>query len=106
MVRNRIYHSDKWRFFADFLFEYGLTRFGPEWLEIQKAAAPTDQHPIYTLRKQAYAFMNRQQAHPDGTFAAIPNGPTAACNNFYYDLYTVDDNNILDDDLLARLEAP
>jgi hypothetical protein len=28
----------------------------------------------------------------------------AACNNFYYDLYTVDDNSLLDDDLLSRLK--
>jgi hypothetical protein len=27
----------------------------------------------------------------------------AACNYFYYDLYTVDDNSLLDDDLLNRL---
>ena len=40
----------------------------------------------------------------DGVRAASPNGAMAACNNFYYDLYTVDDNSLLDNDLLERLK--
>lgn len=103
-VRGRLYHSKKWRFFTDFLLDYGIGRFGEEWLEAQKAAAAVDQHPVYVWRKQAYAYMQRQQPQPDGTFVAFANGPMAACNNFYYDLYTVDDNSLLDDDLLARLK--
>jgi hypothetical protein len=47
--------------------------------------------------------MNRQAPGPDGVYAAIPNGPMAACMSFYYDLYVVADNNTLDDVLLARL---
>jgi len=27
-VRNRLYYSKKWRFFADFLFDYGTERLG------------------------------------------------------------------------------
>jgi hypothetical protein len=102
-VRNRIYYSKKWNFFSDFLFEYGLMVFGEEWLNEQKAASPPEWHPLYAWRKQAYEFMKKQQPQPDGTYAAQPNGAVLACNNFYYDLYTVDDNTILDDDLLSRL---
>lgn len=103
-VRNRLYYSKKWRFFTDFLFEYGLTRFGQEWFEAQKSTAPTEQHPLFLLRKQAFEFMYKQTPRPDGTFNARPSGSMAACNNFYYDLYTVDDNSLLDDDLLERLK--
>jgi hypothetical protein len=104
VVRNRLYYSKTWRFFTDFLFEYALTRFGKEWFEAQKSLAVTDQHPVHIWRKQAHDYMQRQQPQPDGTFVGVPNGPMAACNNFYYDLYTVDDNSLLDDDLLARLK--
>ena len=102
-VRNRLYYSKKWNFFTDFLFEYGPLVFGEDWLNQQKATAPQDWHPLYAWRKQAYAFMQKQQARADGTYAVRPNGALLACNNFYYDLYTVDDNTILDDDLLGRL---
>jgi hypothetical protein len=102
-VRNRLYYSKKRNFFTDFLFEYGMSRFGKEWLEAQKTAAIVDQHPVYIWRKRAHAFMQHQKPQPDGTFVAVPNGPMAACNNLYYDLYTVDDNSLLDDHLLDRL---
>jgi hypothetical protein len=106
VVRNRLYFNkdNKWKFFTDFLLEYGLTRFGQEWLGAQNAAAPADQHPAFVWRKQAYAFMQSQKPRPDGIFAARPNGAMAAINNFYYDLYTVDDNSLLDDVLLDRLK--
>ena len=103
-VRNRLYYSKKWRFFTDFLLEYGPMMFGKEWLEEQKNASDVDQHPLYIWRKQAYEYMRRQTPQQDGMFVAVPNGALAACNNFYYDLYTVDDNSVLDDDLVARLK--
>ena len=103
-VGNQLYYSKKWKFFTDFLFEYGITRFGRDWFEAQKIAAPSEQHPAWIWRKLAYEFMRKQQPVEEGVFAAVPNGPLAACNNFYYDLYTVDDNGGLDDDLLERLK--
>jgi hypothetical protein len=101
-VRNRLYceKKEKWKFFTDFLLHYGLVTFGQQWLDQQKVLSTTDQHPAYIWRKQAYAFMQRQTARPDGIFAATPNGPMAAVNNLYYDLYTVDDNSRLDDFVL------
>lgn len=102
-VRNRIYRSKTWNFFSDFLFDYGTSIFGKEWLEKQKAASPAEWHPLYAWRKQAHEFQMRQQPVPDGTYAVTPNGAMLACNNFYYDLYCVDDNSILDEALLARL---
>lgn len=104
VVHNRLYHSKKWKFFTDFLFEFGITRFGQGWFEAQKIAAPSGQHPAWIWRKQSYKFMRKQRPLAQGVFAAVPNGALAACNNFYYDLYTVDDNGGLDDDLLERLK--
>ena len=103
VVRNRVYYSKKWKYFTDFLFDYGIGKMGQEWFEDQKSKAITEQHPLWRLRAQAYDFMNRQPPAPDGTYSGIPNGPMAACNNFYYDLYTVDDNSLFDDSLLQRL---
>jgi hypothetical protein len=105
-VRGSIYwgNKDNWKFFSDFLFDYGKLKFGKEWLDAQNAAVPGERHPLYSWRRQAYEWQTRQTPRPDGTYAAIPNGPAAACNNFFYDLYTVDDNSLLDADLLSRLK--
>ena len=103
VVRNRVYYSKKWKFFTDFLFEYGLARFGKEWFDEQNAASPAVQHSLFRWRKMAFAYMQRQPQQPDGSFVGVPNGAMAAGNNFYYDLYTVDDNGLLDDDLIERL---
>jgi hypothetical protein len=102
-VRNRVFFDKKWKFFTDFLFDYGKIMLGKEWLETQKTSDPAYQHPLYIWQKRAYDFMMAQKSNADGVFAARPNGPMAACNNFYYDLYTVDDNSLLDDALMARL---
>lgn len=106
VVSNRLYfmEKEKWKFFTDFLLYYGLARFGQEWLDQQTAAEPTEQHPAYIWRNQAYAFMGRQERRPDGSFAATPNGTLAALIAFYYDLYIVDDNSLLDGVLLERLK--
>ncbi len=106
IVRNRIYWQDKekWKFFSDFLFYYSKVKFGKGWLDAQNAASPRERHPLYVLQMQSYDWQQRQTPQPDGTYAVVPNGPTAACNNFYYDLYTVDDNAQLDKDLLERLK--
>lgn len=105
-VRNRLYWEgkDKWNFFSDFLLDYSKIRFGKEWLDAQTAAAPEDRHPLQVWRYQAYAWQNRQTQRPDGTYAVLPNGPLAASYNFYYDLYIVDDNSLLDGSLLERLK--
>jgi hypothetical protein len=48
--------------------------------------------------------MNAQPPHPDGSRAALPSGALAAYNCFAYDLYIVDDNGGLDQELLHRLK--
>ncbi len=48
--------------------------------------------------------MNAQPAQPDGSRVALPSGALAAYNCFAYDLYVVDDNGGLDDELLQRLK--
>jgi hypothetical protein len=46
-VRNRIYHSKNWKYFTDFLFEYGLMRFGKPWLNEQNATPSAEQHRFF-----------------------------------------------------------
>jgi len=101
-VRNRLYFSKKWKFFSDFLFEYGLSRFGKDWVDAQVSLPPEQQHPLHKIRREACEYINAQERLPDGGIRA--HGTVLVCNNFYYDLFTVDDNGLLNDELLVRLK--
>lgn len=103
-VRNRIYYSDKWKFFPDFLRDYVPQVLGLEWCKAEAAKPEAERHPIITWRAEGAAYMNAQPAQPDGTRVAVPCGALAAYTNFAYDLYVVDDNGGLDDEFLQRLK--
>jgi hypothetical protein len=103
-VRSRIYHSDRWKFFPDFLRDYVPEVLGIDWCKAEAAKPETERHPIITWRAQGAAYMNAQPPQPDGTRVALPSGALAAYNCFAYDLYVVDDNGGLDEELLQRLK--
>ena len=77
-VRNRVYYSDKWKFFTDFLRDYLPQVFGLEWCKAEAAKAEAERHPIITWRALGAAYMNSQPAQPDGTRVALPSGALAA----------------------------
>jgi hypothetical protein len=103
-VRNRIYRSGRWKFFPDFLRDYVPEVLGMDWCQAEAAKPEADRHPIITWRAQAAAYMNAQPPQPDGSRAALPSGAVGAYNCFAYDLYIVDDNGGLDEELLQRLK--
>jgi hypothetical protein len=105
-VRNRLYYSDKWKFFPDFLRDYLPQVFGLEWCKTEAVKPEAERHPVITWRALGAAHMNSQPAQPDGTRAALPSGALAAYMHFAYDLYVVDDNGGLDAALLERLKNP
>ncbi len=105
-VRSRIYYSDKWKFFPDFLRDYVPQVFGLEWCKAEAAKPETERHPIISWRAVGAAYMNAQPAQPDGSRVALPSGALAAYTCFAYDLYVVDDNGGLDATLLERLKNP
>ena len=103
-VRNKIYYSDKWKFFSDFLRDYVPQVLGIDWCKAEAAKPESERHPIITWRAQGSAYMNAQPARPDGSRVALPCGALAAYTCLAYDLYVVDDNGGLDEDFLQRLK--
>ena len=103
-VRNRIYYSDKWKFFSDFLRDYVPQVLGIDWCEEEALKSESERHPIITWRAQGSAYMNDQPAQPDGSRVALPCGALAAYTCLAYDLYVVDDNGGLDEEFLQRLK--
>src|SRR5260370_2461740 len=86
VVRNRFYHSDKWKFFLDFLRDYAPQVLGIEWCKAESAKPEAERHPIITWRAQGGAYMNAQPAQPDGSRVALPCGAFAAYNCLADDL--------------------
>ena len=89
--------------FTNFLFDHGLRRLGEAWIDEQNGLPSEDQHPLFILHWRATTFVSSQPVRPEGYVTVVPNGPLSFCERFYYDLYTVDDNNELREDLLHRL---
>jgi hypothetical protein len=104
VVRNRLYYSDRWKFFPDFLRDYAPEVLGIEWCKAEAAKPEAERHPIVTWRAEGAVYLNTQPAQPDGTRVALPCGALAAYTNFAYDLYVVADNGGLDDEFLQRLK--
>ena len=51
-VRNRIYYSDKWKFFPDFLRDYVPQILGLDWCKAEAAKPEAERHPIITLERR------------------------------------------------------
>ena len=102
-VGARLYRMPQRSTFTNFLLTYGLSMLGDEWCETQSHLSDEEQHPLAALHCRANEFLCRQPVQPEGYVTVVPNGPLAFCKRFYYDLYIVDNNNELRDDLLHRL---
>lgn len=99
-VGSRVFLSKKWKYFPDFLLEYLLMTLGEKWHKVELLKSPEEQHPITQWRKKAYEFTRKH----DGQQGVIPSGFLAACLTLAYDLYTVQNNSRLDDEILTRLK--
>lgn len=103
-VSGRLYSSDKWKFFSDFLRDYVVEILGVEWCKAEAAKPEEQRHPVIAWRAQAARYMNAQPAQPDGSRVGLLTGALAAFNCFAYDLYIVDDNGGIDEEWLQRLK--
>ncbi len=103
-VGGRLYSSDKWKFFSDFLRDYVVEILGVDWCKAEGAKPEEERHPVITWRTQAACYMNAQPAQPDGSRIGLITGALAAFNCFAYDLYIVDDNGGIDEEWLQRLK--
>jgi hypothetical protein len=59
-VSGRLYSSDKWKFFSDFLRDYVVEILGVEWCKAEAAKPEEQRHPVIAWRAQAARYMNAQ----------------------------------------------
>lgn len=102
-VKNRLFHSERFRTFHDFLMRYIMTALGPDWGTAELRKPIEEQHPIATWY-QAVCRHQRKFMDGSGTVQSMPySGGTAAFLHLAYDLYSLDHNAELQERLLARL---
>ena len=104
VVREKIYSSDKWKYFSDFLRDYVPGIFGPEWVKAEMAKPEAERHPVVQWITEGNRYMSAQPVQPDGSRKAAPSGALAAFMAFSYDMYVVADNAGLDEAVLHRLK--
>ena len=105
-VGSTTYHSNTWKTFGDFLFDYIKIVFGSEWGNEELRESYDERHPIL----QWYELVcKQQQAHaglPNEIYTMPMTGAAAAYNWLSYNLYLIAHNAKLQETLVARLKEP
>ncbi len=105
-VGNKVYFSDKWKTFPDFLAEYMKQKLGSDWGNTEIAKPLAERHPLM----QWYdAYCKYQQATiktPGEVCHANVTGIVACYLGLAYSLYLLDHNVEIQERLLGRLKDP
>jgi SEC-C motif-containing protein len=105
-VGNKVYFSDKWKTFPDFLAEYMKQKLGSDWGNAEIAKPLAERHPLM----QWYdAYCKYQQATiktPGEVCHANVTGIVACYLGLAYSLYLLDHNVEIQERLLGRLKDP
>jgi hypothetical protein len=105
-VKNRLFHSERFKTFHDFLLRYAMTALGPAWGTSELRKPEGERHPI-ALWYQALCRHQRSYMSDSGKVVGMPySGGTAAFMHLAYDLYSLDHNAELQQRLLGRLRNP
>jgi len=105
-VRDRVYFSDKWKTFPDFLAAYMKQKLGAEWGNAEIAKPFLERHP---LMRWYDAYCKYQQATiktPGEVCTANVTGIVACYLGLAYSLYLLDHNVEIQERLLDRLKHP
>lgn len=105
-VRNRIFASDKWKTFHDFLIDYLKDALGAEWGTAEMEKPLERRHPILVWYYFLYVQRKEHSRADGGIASANANGATAAFMHLAYDLYALDHNADLQERLILRLRNP
>jgi hypothetical protein len=102
-VRSRLFSSENFNTFHDFLMRYIMATFGPTWHAAEVRNPEEDRHPValwyQTIHRQQRRFLTG-----NGAVQSMPyTGAAAAFLRLAYDLYSLDHNVELQERLLSRL---
>jgi len=103
-VGSRMYYSQKWKTFHDFLLEYIRLIFGKEWGQSEFAKPFEKRHPVVQWYEIAHKYMKEHQTG-NGTINIAPmTGAMSAYINLSYNLYLLAHNVEIQERLIRRLK--
>jgi len=103
-VGSRMYYSQKWKTFHDFLLEYVRLIFGKEWGQAEFAKPFEERHPVVQWYEISHKYMKEDQKG-NGTINVAPmTGAMAAYINLSYNLYLLAHNVEIQERLIKRLK--
>ena len=104
-VKNKLYRSDRWKTFIDFLLAYLRSTLSEEWLKAESEKIAVARHPIITWFEILKKFTSEQSTSLVGeVYSAEPNGAFKSLISLAYDLYLCEHNWQLPASLLKRLK--
>lgn len=103
-VGNRMYYSQKWKTFHDFLLEYIRLIFGKEWGQAEFAKPFKERHPLIQWHELAYRYMKEHQEGNAAINTAPMTGAMSAYINLSYNLYLLAHNVKIQERLIRRLK--
>lgn len=103
-VGNRMYYSQKWKTFHDFLLEYIRMMFGKDWGQSELKKPFEGRHPVVQWYEMAHKYM-REHQKGNGTINTAPmTGAMSAYINLSYNLYLLAHNVKVQERLIRRLK--
>jgi hypothetical protein len=104
VLGDRIYHSEKWKTFPDFLAGYPKSVLGGEWGKAELAKPLEERHQVMKWYDAMCRFQGKQQRAPDGLIGVLPNGSMKAYMLLAYDLFTLRNHGAMQKAVIERLK--
>lgn len=103
-IGSRLYYSDKWITFPDFLYDYIMIVFGKQWFNNEMSKKGSSLHPVMSWRYSIHKFTKHHEVNDEGLYSAIPSGPYKAYITLAYDLYLLEHHMKLQETIINRLK--
>lgn len=105
-VRNKLYHSSKWKTFADFLSDYMNEILDPAWGNAEIAKPFAKRHVIIQWYDAVCRFQQKMIKVPGDVYASNMSGVVVCYLGLAYNLYLLNHNVELQKRLIAEVERP
>ena len=105
-VANRVFRSNKWKTFPDFLYDYIKQALGPAWGNTEIAKPLSERHPILQWYDALCRYQKETIKTPGVVHVARVTGIVACYLGLAYNLYLLHHNVELQSRLLTRLRDP
>jgi len=103
-VRNKLYYSEKYKTFHDFLFGYIGSVFGEDWGNAELKKPLQDRHPLLQWYDLVCKFQRENMDDTKGVQSAPATGAAEAYLQLSYNLYILEHNEKIQDVLVRRLK--